>query len=220
MKTSRFARFTIAIALSTLGVASWWQVACAGAGATPETTSAEPQQIQGMGAQNPAATVASPVTINGRPLSADQIRQLRAAYGVIFPGRYWYDPISGYWGLEGRDPAGYTLPGLDFGPVSPRASNGHTGAFLNGREISIGEQLIYCQIFGTLPMPGRFWLDGRTGNVGFEGIPYAVDNLIARIQQVRGGSRGFARGDMVGVTNGNCTMVTTSSGYNASTSGC
>ena len=59
-----------------------------------------------------------------------------------------------------------------------------------------------------------------TGNVGFEGFPYPIDNIIARIQQVRGGSRGFARGDMVGVTNGNCTMVTTSSGYNASTSGC
>jgi hypothetical protein len=158
--------------------------------------------------------------INGRPLNAEQLRQLQAAYGRIFPGRYWYDPISGYWGLEGRDPAGYTQPGLDFGPVSPRASNGHTGAFLNGREISLGEQLLYCRIFGTAPGPGRFWLDGRTGYVGLEGFPYPLDNIITRIQQARGGSRGFARGDMVGVTNGNCTMVTTSSGYNASTSGC
>jgi hypothetical protein len=219
MKSNWIARFTVAVTLSTLGAASWRQVAGAGANATPERTSVE-QQIQGMGAQASATTATSPVTINGRPLSADQMRQLQAAYGVVFPGRYWYDPISGYWGLEGRDPAGYTLPGLDFGPVSPRASNGHSGAFLNGREISVGEQFIYSRIFGTPPTPGRFWLDGRTGNVGFEGFPYPIDNIIARIQQVRGGSRGFARGDMVGVTNGNCTMVTTSSGYNASTSGC
>src|SRR5262249_5565374 len=139
MKSRRFARFTVAVAFCTLGT----------------TTFAE-QQIQGMGAQNPSATTTSPVTINGRPLNADQLRQIQLAYGRIFPGRYWYDPISGYWGLEGRDPAGYTLPGLDFGPVSPRASNGHSGAFLNGREISVGEQWIYARIFGTQPGPGRF----------------------------------------------------------------
>jgi hypothetical protein len=220
MKSSRITRFTFAVVLSTLGTASWWEAACAGANATPETTASAESQIQGMGAQAPAAPVTSPVTINGRPLSAVQVRQLQAAYGVIFPGRYWYDPISGYWGLEGRDPAGYTQTGLNFGPVSPRASNGHSGAFLNGREISFGEQLIYSRIFGTAPTPGRFWLDGRTGNVGLEGFPYALDNIVARIQQARGGSSGFARGDMVGITNGNCTMVTTSSGYNASTSGC
>jgi len=220
VKSSRFARFTVAVVFATLGTAGWWEAACAGATATPETTASAESQIQGMGAQAPAAPVTSPVTINGRPLSAVQLRQLQAAYGGIIPGRYWYDPISGYWGLEGRDPAGYTQTGLNFGPVSPRASNGHSGAFLNGREISLGEQLIYSRIFGTPPTPGRFWLDGRTGNVGFEGFPYAVDNIVARIQQARGGSRGFARGDMVGITNGNCTMVTTSSGYNVSTSGC
>jgi len=221
MKSSRFVRFTVAVALCTIGTASWWQVACAGANAMPETTTSAESQIQGMGAQAPAATVTSPVTINGRPLNEGQLRQLKGAYGIIFPGQYWYDPISGFWGLEGRDPAGYTLFGLDYGPLSPRASNGHSGAFLNGREISVAEQLFYSRIFGTAPSPGRFWLDGRTGYMGLEGIRYPFGNLVARLQQSQsgGGSQAFARGGMVGVTNGNCTMVTVP-GYTASTPGC
>jgi hypothetical protein len=160
VKSSSFARFTVAVVLSMLGTASWWEAACANA--TPETTASAESQIQGMGAQAPAASVTSPVTINGRPLSAVQVRQLQAAYGVIIPGRYWYDPISGYWGLEGRDPAGYTQTGLNFGPVSPRASNGHSGAFLNGREISFGEPLIYSRISARRPPPGASgWMAGR-----------------------------------------------------------
>jgi hypothetical protein len=103
--------------------------------------------------------------------------------------------------------------------LSPRASDGNTGVFVNGRELNQAEANFFARIFGTYQQ-GRFWLDGLTGYVGYEGDPTPRDNLFARIRQSQGGSQALSTGGMVGVTNGGCTMVTTDTGYNASTPGC
>jgi hypothetical protein len=161
--------------------------------------------------------------INGQALTAERIAWLQQ-FGPVRSGSYWYDPRSGLWGFAGHEPAGYVRPGLDFGAPSPRASNGDTGVFVNGREINGIELHWYELIFRTPSRgPGRFWLDGMTGNVGYEGNPMPIGNLIQALQQSQtsaGGSQAFSGGSMVGVTNGNCTMVTTDSGYTAATPGC
>ena len=163
------------------------------------------------------------VVVNGTDLSDEQIAYLRQ-YGPVRSGRFWYDARSGLWGVEGHEPAGYVQPGLSFGNVSPHASNGATSVFVNGREINAVELRWYELIFRTPSTgPGRFWLDGVTGNVGYEGNPMPIGNLIRALQQSQGtagGSRAFAGGSMVGVTNGDCSMVTTDSGYTAASSGC
>ena len=53
------------------------------------------------GAQDPA-----PVVVNGKELTAAELRQVRELaqrYHVkVMPGRYWYDAGSGLWGYEGQ----------------------------------------------------------------------------------------------------------------------
>jgi len=136
--------------------------------------------------ENVASTPdARSVVINGRALSEQQLQELATNYGAAPPpGRYWYDTMSGMWGYEGREALGFIRPGHAFGPVSPRASNGNTGAFVNGREINFVEALFYQRVFGGV-RPGRFWLDGRTGNIGVEGNPLPLANLALAIEQAQ-----------------------------------
>jgi hypothetical protein len=137
------------------------------------------------------------VVINGRALAPRQLQELAATYGVPPPaGRYWYDAISGLWGYEGREAHGFIHPGHDFGPLSPRASNGNTGAFVNGREINLAEALFYQRVFGAVSQ-GRFWLDGRTGNMGMEGSRLPLANLIVAIQQSQAGGQSSGKGSVL-----------------------
>jgi hypothetical protein len=167
------------------------------------------------------------VVINGRVLSGAEILQLLALYGRVPVGRFWYDPASGLWGAEGHEFSGYVQPGLPMGTLSPRASNGRTGVFLNGREINMIEALFYRWALGTV-IPGRYWLDGRTGHVGLEGSPQPLFNMVVairRAQPSRQQGPGFWPGGvngpdgMVGASAGNCSIVSTSAGT-WSTPGC
>lgn len=106
------------------------------------------------------------------------------------PGRFWYDPVSGLWGLEGSAAYGMLRPGHNYGALSPRASNGNTGVYLNGREINMAEALFYYNLFGRV-VPGRYWLNGLTGMMGLEGSPLPLVNLYAAYKQ-KFGSRGGA----------------------------
>ncbi|MEO8484155.1 MAG: hypothetical protein ABI634_18230 [Acidobacteriota bacterium] len=160
------------------------------------------------------------VVINGRALSRPEILEIVRAYGQVLAGRFWYDPVSGLWGAEGRELSGYLRPGLPFGTLSPRASNGNTRIFVNGREINLAEALFYQWVLGAA-LPGRYWLDGRTGDFGLEGIPMPSGNLMAAIRSKQpGGQRGSGfwsggvngPGGMIGATDGSCSMVSTSAG--------
>lgn len=110
------------------------------------------------------------VFVNGTELTGRQLQALMATYRVAAPppGRYWYDSRSGAWGLEGHETAGFLLPGHDFGLLAANASAGHTGVFINGRELNIVEALTLQRSFGAV-YRGRRWLDGRTGYWGAEG---------------------------------------------------
>ena len=55
------------------------------------------------------------VVINGRELEPEQIAQIEKRYGQPpRPGEYWYDPVSGLYGVVGYPAFGFMLPGHDF----------------------------------------------------------------------------------------------------------
>jgi hypothetical protein len=130
-----------------------------------------------------AGNAAACVIINGKQLSPAQLQELAANYGAAPPpGRYWYDMQSGLWGVEGREACGFIRCGHDLGELSPHASNGSTGIFINGRQINLAEALFYQRMFGAA-LPGRYWLNGANGNIGMEGSALPLGNLAAAIQQ-------------------------------------
>ncbi len=136
---------------------------------------------------SPAAPtpVAPPVIVNGTPLSAAQIQAITVQYRVVpQPGSYWYDSRSGLFGYVGQGAAGAMRPGHALGALSPTASAGRTGIFVNGRQIPMTELAFYQSLVGPV-RPGRYWMDGF-GNVGFEGVPSPLVNLVA-VMASRGG---------------------------------
>jgi hypothetical protein len=111
------------------------------------------------------------ILINGQPLTAEEV----AYYGVdLAPGRYWYDQVSGLWGIEGGPSVGQIMAGVPLGgPLQPDASMSDTGVFINGREIHIDELAVLLQMFGEVP-PGRYWL-GADLVGGIEGQAASFD---------------------------------------------
>ena len=130
------------------------------------------------------------IFINGREITPAQVQQLRATYGYVAPaGRYWYDTRSGLYGVMGWEAAGFMQPGHNFGQLPPNASNGNTGVFINGRQINMAEAMFCQRLFGAV-YRGRWWLDGRTGNLGAEGSPVPIANVYMALQQSQRSSQG------------------------------
>lgn len=115
-----------------------------------------------------AAALAEEVIINGVRLERDTRDALERSYGVrIPPARYWYDRISGAWGVEGGPAQGQVQPGLQLGgPLRADASKGNTGVFINGRQL---HALDVAALQRCTPVnPGRYWVlaNGIGGNEG------------------------------------------------------
>ena len=132
----------------------------------------------------------SGVIVNGAPLEPRHTAALEQTYRTrLVPGRYWYDAMSGLWGLEGGASVGLIAPGLPFGRMDPSASVGRragiTGVFVNGREIHPDELSYLRALYGPV-VRARYWLNAR-GIAGYEGGPPQF-NLGAAAQQVRGNS--------------------------------
>lgn len=114
-----------------------------------------------------ASVMAQPtgIIINDQPLAMQQA----AAYGIqLAPGRYWYDPISGLWGLQGQGYLVQAQPAMPIGgPLRADASNGNTKVFVNGREI-VRAELEALQAVCVVSPPARYWLshDLLAGPVG------------------------------------------------------
>ncbi len=136
------------------------------------------------------------VFINRHALTPEQLAQLEGVFGVVIPaGRYWYDAVSGAWGLEGGPALGFGLPELDLpGPLPADISGGGTGIFVNGRELHIQEQVALQAIFGTT-VPGRYTLDG------FGSLSVEHGAFIANLRQAAAAQGGlsYGAGGMVAV---------------------
>ena len=137
--------------------------------------------------------IASPrVVVNGKALTNQQVNALTQMYGQVVPGKYWYDAVSGLYGVIGGAPMGQLYQGMTIGgPLAANASGGGngrlTGVFINGREIHPLEYGFYQQLFGTV-WPGRYWMNAQ-GIGGFVGMP-ASFNVPAAMAQARNTSRG------------------------------
>jgi len=140
----------------------------------------------------PQAISGSGVVINGTLLSGEQLSSLEQRYNVrIQEGAYWYDKVCGAWGLQGGPTAGFILPNLDLGgTLSPDASHGTTGVFINGRQLHTFDVLALQQLLGTI-IPGRYWLDAL-GNVGIEG-----GAMLFNIIQLSNAARSRGRGSTI-----------------------
>jgi hypothetical protein len=116
------------------------------------------------------ALAADAVVVNQVVLGDATRRALEQGYGVVLPpGRYWYDTVSGAWGVEGGPVAGKILPGLGLGgPLRADASNGHTGVFVNGRELHPLDVAALQRCVAVVP--GRYWLTAD-GVGGYEHAP-------------------------------------------------
>jgi hypothetical protein len=181
-------------------------------------------------AERPTAP-ARAVHVNRVALDAKEIAALEQTYRVrILDGRYWYDKVSGAWGMEGGPALGQIHPGLKFGgTLRADASGGGqgrlTGVFINGRELHPRDVAALQQI--TLVIPGRYWVDAQ-GNGGYEGGP-AIFNLYVLAQQAarsRGGSSWYYGNSLTNTyagSSGGCTYVMGSSAGSSSwsaSSGC
>jgi len=117
------------------------------------------------------------VTVNDVRLSDEELAQIEQNFRVrILDADYWYDTISGAWGVRGGPTRGFIYSGLNIGgPLKANASGGGTGVFINGRELHPRDVagLQRC----TKVNPGRYWVRAD-GFGGFENGP-AFFNLIA-----------------------------------------
>jgi hypothetical protein len=164
-----------------------------------------------------AQTAVTATVINGKALTAEQKAEFVRTYGVApLGGNFWYDTRSGLWGVNGREAFGVLHPGHAYGSLSPAASGGTTGVFINGRQINMAEALYIQSLLGSV-VPGRWWLDGVTGNFGLEGTTQPVGNLfaIAAAAEARGRAGNYRRGmSTSGVASATCATGTVGTGDN------
>lgn len=127
------------------------------------------------------------VIVNNQRLSAGDVRMLEQTYRVrVLPGRYWYDRLTGAWGVEGGPTAGAMRAGHTFGgSLAENASNGNTRVFINGRQLHQRDVFLLRRIM--MVLPGRYWMNAF-GTFGYEGVPFPVGNIwqLARAANSRG----------------------------------
>jgi hypothetical protein len=166
------------------------------------------------------------VVVNRVRISDRDLQQFEQRWNTrVQNGNYWYDRLTGAWGLEGGPTAGWISPGLAFGgPLRADASGGNTGVFINGRELHLMDVQALMQIVQV--QRGRWWMDAQ-GNFGPEGGP-VWGNLMVLAQQ-RGHSKSWSAYSNDGHSfiggDGNCTYfnshdVGTSTDYSYASPGC
>lgn len=177
--------YTIAILAATFTTL----IACSALaqGKGPGVYPAQPQ-VQTMNATN------RQVQINGTTPNASQmavLNQIESYSGVVLPdGSYWYDAVSGAFGLWGEAAATVLPAGLDLGgPIQSNCSGGGTYVYINSREIHPTELAMLQQSFGYIN-PGRYFLDA-SGNVGLEGGPVLANLYAAGQAQGQQGSTAY-----------------------------
>ena len=118
-----------------------------------------------------------PLRVNRVAIPDAQVQAFERENRVVIPrGDFWYDTVSGAWGVDGGPTLGFTAPGMRLGgPLPADASHGDTGVFINGRELPL-QDVIGLQQMSVPVQRGRWWVDSQ-GNFGVEGVPVATGNL-------------------------------------------
>jgi hypothetical protein len=153
----------------------------------PATPALQPPSPPGPATNLAPAPVQQAFRINGVVLGEDRVRKFEQDNKTRLPrGDFWYDKVSGGWGLAGGPTLGFTAPGLDLGgPLKADASRGNTGVFINGRELPLLD-VLGLQAFNVPVQRGRWWVD-NTGDFGLEGLPQVLGNLF-QFSRGKGGS--------------------------------
>gem|GEM_PF-790340 len=136
--------------------------------------------------ENPVVRLPSgtSVFINSQELTQFQIQELTTAFGKApLPGNYWYDSLSGFYGILYGPTLGLLSPGYHFGTLATDASKGSTGVFINGRNLPEIDAIALETLFAIQRKPGRYWMDGQ-GNIGVEGDTLPLVNLYVAYAQV------------------------------------
>ncbi|MEP7326951.1 MAG: hypothetical protein ABI836_13450 [Gemmatimonadota bacterium] len=130
------------------------------------------------------------VLINRVRIPDDTLQLLEQTFNARVPdGHYWYDQMSGAWGMEGGPTRGFTLAGIPIGgPLPADISRGTTGVFINGRRLPPADLTALQQVVGSPVQPGRYWVDGQ-GYAGLEGGPPLVNlkQLASNLYRQNGG---------------------------------
>lgn len=124
------------------------------------------------------------VIVNQKQLDDWQINDFQSKYGIqMQAGDYWYDQLSGAWGITGGPTLGFLPADLGLGgSLQSTASKGNTGVFVNGRELHVYDVAQLRNLLGAV-YQGRYWLDAY-GNTGYEGGPALLNLLeVSRNQQ-------------------------------------
>lgn len=132
--------------------------------------------IAGFGCTTNAQTTMTNFVINDEVVDTAIIHQMERTYRVQFvPGNYWYDKLTGAFGLKGGPCTGVGIAGLVIGgTLKANASGGGTTIFINGRALhplDVAGLQTFMQ-----PLPGRYWMDAY-GNFGYENYPAVVGNI-------------------------------------------
>jgi hypothetical protein len=132
--------------------------------------------IMNMACTTNAQTTMKHFIINDEVVDTAVIHQLERAYRVQFvPGNYWYDNLTGAFGVKGGPCTGIGIAGLVIGgPLKANASGGGTAFFINGRALhplDVAGLQTFMQ-----PVPGRYWMDAH-GNFGYENYPAVMGNI-------------------------------------------
>jgi len=151
------------------------------------------------GGPPPTSAAVGVVRINDVELSQAVLEAYAHRFRTrIPPGNYWYDQVSGAWGIMGGPTLGFTRPGLQVGgPLKANASNGDTGVFVNGRQLHRLD-VVGLQQIGVPVQYGRWWVRAN-GDFGQEGNPYVVlGNLLAYSRAARGRRSGSVYSSLAG----------------------
>jgi hypothetical protein len=145
---------------------------------------------------------ASALRVNGVVIEPERVSRFEQENGMqIPPGDFWYDKVSGAWGITGGPTIGFTTPGMDLGgPLKANASNGNTGVFINGRQLHL-QDVLGLQSLGVPVQQGRWWVD-HLGNFGIEGSTIQIGNLF---QFSRGQGGAYQRSTAGGYIGGDGT---------------
>ena len=152
-----------------------------------------------------AAMAKQKIIINSHELTEAELAQFTKTYGTVYPGNFWYDPVSGLAGHVGMGTEYRLNPGLNFGELKKDASNGNTGLFLNGRELTEQEVQFLEKTLRVQRQPGEYSLDGQ-GN--FASPVYgAIGNIYQSSSKSSGSNSWSTKTGFYGGSSGGCSYV-------------